>query len=205
MTDKSPMITIDRVTRTVNQWAAHLGINPRLLRSRLKKGWSPKEAVATPAVVGRKTTTRTITARGETLGIRDWARRLGTSRQLIYQRLRDGWNEQDAVTFRDAPRRITANGETLSVHEWAVRLGVSYQTIYHRLKDGWTEEEAVTTGGRIGRRITVRGVTRTVAEWARSTGVSPDVIRARLKYGWTEERAATTPLGVSRVRKTPKM
>jgi hypothetical protein len=46
-----------------------------------------------------------ITAKGETLPMEEWARRLGTSGSTIHYRLQRGWSPEDAVTMPLLKRR----------------------------------------------------------------------------------------------------
>jgi hypothetical protein len=46
-TRRNRYITIDGVTKTVSQWAAHVGINRSALRHRLEAGWNERDAVFT--------------------------------------------------------------------------------------------------------------------------------------------------------------
>lgn len=43
------VVTVGNTTAVLSDWAAAAGINKVTLRSRLKRGWSPEMAVATPA------------------------------------------------------------------------------------------------------------------------------------------------------------
>ena len=66
------------------------------------KGYSKKNCRwATWAEQARnKSTSRFITAKGKTMNIADWARKLGVHRQTLRYRLEQGWSEEDVVRIR---------------------------------------------------------------------------------------------------------
>jgi hypothetical protein len=46
------LLTVDGITMTIPEWAAHMGLKPKTLKKRVYSGWSDSDAVKTPAVVG---------------------------------------------------------------------------------------------------------------------------------------------------------
>jgi integrase len=103
-----------------------------------------------------------VTARGETLPLSEWARRLGCGPSVVYQRIQHlGWDAERAVTTPVAGRRtVTYQGETLPVKEWARRLGLSPKLIKNRLDAGWPPEKALGTVADLRRDSTPGGVAR---------------------------------------------
>jgi len=94
--------------------------------------------------------TRLITYNGETKSAKAWSIHLGGSADVVIQRLKAGWSEEEAVSapIETDKRRgvyITYGGETLSVADWSRRLGGGRGLVSSRLYQGWTEEEAITT------------------------------------------------------------
>lgn len=65
------------------------------------KGYSPDNCRwATMQVQSsNRRTNRKITFNGETLTIAEWARRIGTSRQTIRNRLEQGWSDAEIITM----------------------------------------------------------------------------------------------------------
>jgi hypothetical protein len=43
------LLEIDGVTQTTTEWARQVGVNPRMVRVRLHRGWDAKRAVFAPA------------------------------------------------------------------------------------------------------------------------------------------------------------
>ena len=158
---------------------------------------------------------RTITVRGETLTIGEWAERLGVPRQTIYQRLRLGWPAEQAVSAPVGERSpgppagteapgppspmLTIAGETRRASAWAREHGVSRGLLSQRVAQGWSLLRAATTPPAppesTAKRIAVDGEALTVREWAERLGVGRAVIYQRLRAGWSPEDAVTTPPG----------
>lgn len=86
-----------------------------------------------------------FTHNGETLILKDWARKLGLNYLKLYHRL-----YRDKLTFDQAiisdnrnVKLLTHNGETKSMSEWADSVGISIGALSNRLKRGWTIERAL--------------------------------------------------------------
>lgn len=99
----------------VTDWAIKLGIDPRRIFERLRRGWSPNRAVSVKYATRwsnssmreerrRMAAKRFITYRGETLSISEWAERLGLRPKVVAERLRKGWSEERAVTTISSSR-----------------------------------------------------------------------------------------------------
>lgn len=74
-------------------WARKLGIEPAMLRARLKNGWSIQKALTTPKVGPMM-----IAFRGEILPLRTWANQFNLDYRLIWKRIKSGWNVELALT-----------------------------------------------------------------------------------------------------------
>jgi lambda repressor-like predicted transcriptional regulator len=88
-----------------------------------------------------------IEANGRSQSMYAWARELGVSPQVIWQRINtQGWDPARAATtpLRQDPL-VEVNGERLTIAEWSKRYGVSARVIWNRLRKGWKPAEAVTT------------------------------------------------------------
>lgn len=125
---------------TVTDWAKETGIKAATLRHRIRTGWSISQAMTTPAH-GFNTSAKLHTFNGETLNIRQWARRLGKSQATIRDRLRSGRPLQDAFSptaLKPQTDRylITHNGETHPLKIWAEKLDIKYHTLHKRLLRG---------------------------------------------------------------------
>jgi hypothetical protein len=68
--------------RTASQWAEETGINAKIIRHRIRKGWNPQRALTRP--VGVKIS---FTMQGETLTLAEWSLRTGIGYHKLYERL----------------------------------------------------------------------------------------------------------------------
>lgn len=93
-TSRTRHVTINGHKRPLSYVAADLEIEPSAILYRLKRGWSPEQAVG----LEPHWDARAITIGDETLTIAQWAARNGLSRQAVHQRLQRGWIVEDALT-----------------------------------------------------------------------------------------------------------
>jgi lambda repressor-like predicted transcriptional regulator len=135
--------------RCVTDWATDLGANPATISGRLKRGWTPEDAVS---VAADKHTDQTITLRGKTLSLLGWAKASGVSVNTIRHRLlKRGWPPEEAIfgmagskgLGRKPTVMLTAFGKTRSLNEWSRAIGVGRSTIDMRLARGCSPEEAL--------------------------------------------------------------
>lgn len=88
-----------------------------------------------------------ITYKGKTQTVYQWAKELGISRNVLYNRLERDWDIEKALTHgvgETRERLITYNGETKSITEWSKITGIPRSVIDYRLKKDWGEEKALT-------------------------------------------------------------
>ena len=89
---------------------------------------------------------RTVTFRGLTLCVAQWAEETGIPKFAIIDRLNRGWNIEDALTITTNlgwhDRLLTYQGITDSQTGWARRLGVNLPALKKRLARGWSVEKA---------------------------------------------------------------
>lgn len=85
---------------------------------------------------------RLITYNGETLCLREWARRVGITKHTLSVRLERGWPLEKALTTgsTSTSNMLTHDGETLCVAEWARKTGIKEVTLRWRVAQGWTED-----------------------------------------------------------------
>lgn len=158
-------------TQTVTEWARdpYCTVTANTVAQRLKLGWSPEKAIATPSLAGRASSrkrvsgwsAKTATAFGETKTLAEWLEddRCLASHHALRKRIAFGWEHEIAITtpnLSTGPRRKTdggsvhalvAFGETKTLAAWSRddRCEVSATTIGVRLRQGMTPEEAITT------------------------------------------------------------
>jgi hypothetical protein len=79
-----------------------------------------------------------LTAFNETLTVAQWARKLNLHRPTIYQRLRDGFSNEEALSKESfcTTNMVSYKGLTKSLPEWAKVFGLTYNTVYQRFKRG---------------------------------------------------------------------
>ena len=85
---------------------------------------------------------RMITYNGETLCLREWARRIGITHRTLSVRLKRGWPLEKALTIGSTATSsmLTHDGETLCVAEWARKTGIKEVTLRWRVAQGWPED-----------------------------------------------------------------
>lgn len=100
---------------TLSEWSRIKGIRYHTLYMRIRRGKTMEEALSmdleyicpVPA---------TITAGGETLTVKEWARRLCVSRDCIYQRIMRGMSPESAVTTGRRPPSYKRGDDELDRH-----------------------------------------------------------------------------------------
>jgi hypothetical protein len=84
------------VTKSVTDWSEELGIKRHIIFGRLRKGWGHAQALTTP-IDQRKVRCGPVTIDGETMEVKEWAKRVGVTASMIHLRLKMGWEPRDAV------------------------------------------------------------------------------------------------------------
>ena len=148
-----------------------------------------------------------ITYMGETKSISAWIRALGLNKNVVFSRLRKGWDVSRAfaepVSYgRYGAKEIEYMGETHSMSAWARQLGCSVSQLSKRLRSGMSVEEALTkpftkrNQGRVGGQlIEFQGKKQSLSEWAREKGISFSTLYGRLRKGWSVERMLSADTG----------
>lgn len=94
------ILTIDGKSHCVSEWAEIVGMNPSTIVTRLRRGWTDKEAVyGREKVINRESyrnraTNRLLTYKGETHCVIEWAELLGINANTIRGRLCRGWSDE---------------------------------------------------------------------------------------------------------------
>jgi hypothetical protein len=214
------ILTFDGIEQPVSEWALDYGIPARLIVNRLNRGMSVEQAITKPMRtkagnclpdepaytgpaskrIGREP--KLYTYGGESLSIKEWAKRLNVSYSAIQHRLKAGHPLEVALTAPRLPpvksgRKYTHGGQSLRLREWAEQLGVTDAVLRYRLKSGMAYEVVFSpeTPKPEGVALTFKGETHSIAEWARRTGLPRMTLFNRLRrLGWPAERALTTPV-----------
>lgn len=194
---------------TLRTWLTHPKCGTtreEVIRARLRRGWTPEEAISRPSQNQRLL----VTAFGDTRPAKAWIRddRCVVPYSTLLFRLHAGeMTPEQAMTTpprggsgTTMPRLVTAWGETRTCGQWSKdrRCTVRRQVIYQRVRKGWTAEDAISLPLRTrnaSTRYTVFGETKTLREWAqdRRCHVSLSTIRRRLAEGLNFKHALTAP------------
>jgi hypothetical protein len=129
-------LTLDGITQSIGEWALDYGIPVKLIRSRLKRGWSEERAVTEPMVVWRGEKLppdAMLDEEPEAPTVRQPAPRPGPAPIVITPAHR-ALARRTARRHRYSPKLITFRGVSLSCAQWAAALGISTQAMHRRFK-----------------------------------------------------------------------
>ncbi|MCM5569395.1 GIY-YIG nuclease family protein [Burkholderiaceae bacterium FT117] len=99
--------TSEGVFRSVSEAAARFGLKAGTIHARLRKGWSPDEAVGIAKRPRSPKNTGAVSCAGERFpNIKSLAERYGLRRALVYKRIRSGWTPEQAVERQEPPPRF---------------------------------------------------------------------------------------------------
>lgn len=188
--------------QSIEEWAADYGIPCKLIRSRLKRGWSVERAITEPMPVwlGEKLKAEDLRDKPVTPKVAP----LAVPAPITYQpplRYRSALRKS---RFIQTAKLYEFNGQKLPLSQWADRLGISRSGLLRRIENGWTLDRALSVKpirnqhgervrGRAARLIEFDGETLTVKEWANRLGIAECTLNGRLiSPRWTLERALTT-------------
>lgn len=88
------LITVDGITRSQSEWDKSKGDSINIVGDRIRRGWSPEDAVVTPVAQY----TRDLTFNGETHSLHAWENKMRLGHGTIAYRLKLGWSAEDAIT-----------------------------------------------------------------------------------------------------------
>jgi hypothetical protein len=99
---KAPMeLTVDGLTLSISNWQDRCGIDHRLIRWRIRQGWTPEQCVGLEDRPAVDRYIVKIKARGNVLSIRDWAAITGIAHHTIYDRfVNNKWPALEALGFK---------------------------------------------------------------------------------------------------------
>ncbi len=95
-------LTLNGDTMTHAQWSRRMGVDRRIIESRVKAGWSVAATLLAPV---RKIATNKISFYGSEFYGAEWDRILNFSKGTICRRVKDGWSTRQALTTPLVTRR----------------------------------------------------------------------------------------------------
>lgn len=98
------LLTYNGQTKTISEWSNELNIPCGTLYNRLHKGWSVEKTLETPRNA-HKLKFKTLTYKGKTQTILQWAKELNLPRLVIYNRLHYGWSVEKTLGTSVAKRK----------------------------------------------------------------------------------------------------
>lgn len=97
-TSRNVLLEFRGETRTIPEWARHVGLSPKNLGQRMRDGWSVERALTTPKLPpSRRISNVVITCRGQTKTLSEWAQVSGINAARIGKRLRKGADPETAI------------------------------------------------------------------------------------------------------------
>ena len=140
----------------------HYGIEVKLYRTRLHKGWSPEEAVGLHErlPVFNDPNARQVEVGGETFrSIKQAAEHHGLRYGAVYQRISHGWTIEQALLLEprksnyQPPQKLAGYPSMTAA---AKAHSIKQQTLSRRLQAGWTVEQALGVTPRLGNNQSTR-------------------------------------------------
>jgi len=165
--------------------AASNGVSLAALHSRVKNGWSRKEAINIPLNAHRMLTDEEI----------EIAASNGVSRETAYQRVTDYlWSIEEAITIpidqAKTARRKHWSQIPQHLKETAAANGISLSTLHKRLYVYYWDEVRAST--QPTRKRTLK-LTDEQKRKAIQNNLKHSTIHGRISRGWTIEQAVSTP------------
>ena len=101
--------TIGERTRSLKEWSAEYGLTLETVTARMRRGMSLMDALTTPCPMPTAPERKTLTLKGRTMTMQEWADELGLSLSGLSHRLHNpAWTLEKALT---RPKRKKAKGE----------------------------------------------------------------------------------------------
>ena len=134
--------------KSITEMAKAYGKDYKVLRDRLKAGWSLEDALILDIEISNKGKGYIDHKGNKFKSVMEMAKAYGKDANTVYSRLRDGWSIEDALTT-DANSRykecIDHKGNKFkSIAEMARAYGKEPGIVNYRLQRGWSIEDALT-------------------------------------------------------------
>ena len=180
--------------KTVADMAREHGLEPDIVHSRLRLGWTLDKALRTPV----RERIRAVDADGNVTTYARLAAECGMSLSTLRNRLNNGWSLEDALSI---PRRKhTSDYDAkygLPISKWLAESGVTLSQFRSRIGHGWSPERAAREPLSLATVLTqyLREPDATrVRDLCVEHDVPLDVCVYRLRAGWEIDKACTVPV-----------
>ena len=180
--------------KTVADMAREHGLEPDIVHSRLRLGWTLDRALRAPV----RERVRAVDADGNVTTYARLAAEHGMSLGALRNRLNNGWSLEDAINI--PCRRHTSDYDTkygLPIAQWLEESGVTMAQFRSRLSHGWSPERAAREPLGLA-AVLVKYVGKAAAPRVRELCMEHDVPLAvcvsRLRAGWGTDKACTVPV-----------
>lgn len=103
-----PQVVICGESHSMKEWSKITGLSITTIRGRMKEGWKEEEILSVPQeretrVIHSKS--QKITYNGETHTIVEWAKILGVSNNVLTERVRRGYTDEEIICMKLGKRR----------------------------------------------------------------------------------------------------
>ncbi len=144
----SRMIPYKGQIKCLAQWADEFNLPYSVVITRIDHmGWDIHRALTEPVNIAK-----VFILGDNSYTVEELAQKYKISDSLIYTRLKNGENIEEAVRPSRKSRNHTYNNKSLTVKEWAKESGINHNLLKYRLKMGYSLEKALTTPVKIYNR-----------------------------------------------------
>lgn len=191
---------------SIAEAARHFDVSTASLRSRLRKGMSPEEAVALPV---KKLKTGPVTVKGKTYSsFAAAAKAFNKDPEALRERLKKMTPEEALLTPNQRTKPVTYKGKTYpSVNAFVKFFNLKRETTLSRIRAGWSLDDIINKDLQVVKiKLTYKNKSyNSLNALCVSLNLPYKLVYKRLKrYGWSIEDAIETPLKVGRTLKVGK-
>ncbi|WCK57370.1 hypothetical protein PP175_25220 (plasmid) [Aneurinibacillus sp. Ricciae_BoGa-3] len=173
-------ITIHGITKPLYQWAEETNVPFPTVLERFRRGWTDEAVFDYPKLPERtKKSVSSLTIKGETKTIIEWASFLKITVSGLKNRLKANWTEEELLlpcSSQSKIKSLTIKGETKTLIEWAEIIGIGSPALLIRIKKGWMEDELLVPPYS-KQLLTIHG----------QTGISRLALQYRIKQGCNDD------------------
>ena len=124
-------------------WCNNLGLNYKMIETRLARGWTLERAFETKC----NSFHIELTVNGKTKTIKEWSLLTGIEQNTLYTRWKRLWSDERILnvpinTKQTEYQEIEYNGKVQSLSEWCKELDLKRRIIWKRLKRGWSVKDS---------------------------------------------------------------